>query len=190
MKIKTSPAKPHSYWTFCERHMKRIFWLFGNGARTLTACRKLVETARRCEGVYKRQESRARLFAKEEEQRHECAPIFIQKSEQAIQSLLRRGGEGGIRTHVPGNSRPTAFRVLSGACTKRSVLCMFQSVPSSPQSRMNTDFFTKKPEKPSNFRRVRIRPKNRKNPHFWKELRKERKKLRTSRQYTDSHTGK
>ena len=102
MKIKTSPAKPHSYWTFCERHMKRIFWLFGNGARTLTACRKLVETARRCEGVYKRQESRARLFAKEEEQRHECAPIFIQKSEQAIQSLLRRGGEGGIRTHVPG----------------------------------------------------------------------------------------
>ena len=30
----------------------------------------------------------------------------------------------------------------------------------------------------------------RQNPHFWKELRKERKELRTSRQYTDSHTGK
>ena len=30
----------------------------------------------------------------------------------------------------------------------------------------------------------------RQNPHFWKELRKERKELRTLRQYTDSHTGK
>lgn len=100
MKIKISPAKPHSYWTFYERHMKRIFWLFGSGARTLTACRKLVETARRCEGVYKRQESRARLFAKEEEQRHECAPIFIQKTEQAIQSCSDVAEKVG-QTHVP-----------------------------------------------------------------------------------------
>ena len=33
-----------------------------------------------------------------EEQRRERALIFVKKSEQAIQSLLRRGGEGGIRT--------------------------------------------------------------------------------------------
>ena len=33
-----------------------------------------------------------------EEQRRERARIFVKKSEQAIQSLLRRGGEGGIRT--------------------------------------------------------------------------------------------
>ena len=36
-----------------------------------------------------------------EEQRRERARIFVKKSEQAIQSLLRRGGAGGIRTHEP-----------------------------------------------------------------------------------------
>lgn len=30
----------------------------------------------------------------------------------------------------------------------------------------------------------------RQNPHFWKELRKERKEQRITRQYKDSHTGK
>ena len=35
------------------------------------------------------------------EQRRERALIFVKKSEQAIQSLLRRGGAGGIRTHEP-----------------------------------------------------------------------------------------
>ena len=37
---------------------------------------------------------------------------------------------------------------------------------------------------------VRINRKMRQSPYFWKELRKERKELRTSKQYTDSHTGK
>ena len=34
---------------------------------------------------------------------------FVKKSPQAICSLRRHGGEGGIRTHVP--FRTTAFRV-------------------------------------------------------------------------------
>lgn len=126
MKIKISPAKPHSYWTFYERHMKRIFWLFGSGARTLTACRKLVETARRCEGVYKRQESRARLFAKEEEQRHECAPIFIQKTEQAIQSCSDVAEKVGFGP----TCRESGKRISSfpSVCYLHGFSCQFQSV--------------------------------------------------------------
>ena len=125
MKIKISPAKPHSYWTFYERHMKRIFWLFGSGARTLTACRKLVETARRCEGVYKRQESRARLFAKEEEQRHKCAPIFIQKTEQAIQSCSDVAEKVGFEP----TCRESGKRISSfiAVCYLHGFSCQFQS---------------------------------------------------------------
>ena len=37
-------------------------------------------------------------FSQKEARRRECAPMYKNKSEQAIKSLLRHGGVGGIRT--------------------------------------------------------------------------------------------
>ena len=53
--------------------------------------KELVATANRREGVYNRAGEPSVTFCVKEEQRRECALIFAKKSEQAIQSLLRRG---------------------------------------------------------------------------------------------------
>ena len=64
----------------------------------------------RCEGIYNRTGEPSVTFCEKEQQR-ECALVFYKKSEQAMHSLLRRGGEGETRTPAP-VTRPTP---LAGA---------------------------------------------------------------------------
>ena len=59
---------------------------------------KLVAKANRREGVYNRAGEPSVTFSRKEEQWRERALIFVKKSEQAIQSLLRCGWAGRIRT--------------------------------------------------------------------------------------------
>lgn len=51
-------------------------------------------------------------------------------------------------------------------------------------------FYAETPKKSGVSGKLECVGKMRQNPHFWKELRKERKEQRITRQYKDSHTGK
>ena len=69
--------------------------------------KKLVATANRYDGRggftshCNRTGEPSVTFCGKEEQRRECALISVKKSEQAIQSLLRRGAGGRTRTGTP-----------------------------------------------------------------------------------------
>ena len=72
--------------------------------------KKLVATASCREGVYNRAgEPSATFCGKGGGERRVCALIFTKKSEQAIQSLLRRGWAGWIRTSGMTESKSVAL---------------------------------------------------------------------------------
>ena len=67
-----------------------------------TPAKKLVARRKRRERVYNRAGEPSVTFCGKEEKRRERALIFVKKSEQAIQSLLRRGSGRRIRTLTDG----------------------------------------------------------------------------------------
>ena len=93
---------------FCRRHKKT--WSQSGLCGHVEHCNTIDATLPGLHPKPNRSPAKRVRFGKEE-QRRERALTFVKKSEQAIQSLLRRGAGGGTRTHTV--SLPTDFESVT-----------------------------------------------------------------------------
>ena len=84
--------------TTCESHMRKFFLTFRRWKLNPRNSQKVDSKAERCEHVYKQATKAKRDFLRKGGAAAWAHSDFYKKSEQAIQSLLRHGGEGGIWT--------------------------------------------------------------------------------------------